>query len=395
MIPRFRYRAATPAGRLVRGVMAADSEIEVAALLRAQGLEPMATTQVAAGETPGRRPSRRDLAIVFRSLATLVAAGVPVDRALASTEAIPRGRGLRVALAEARRHLREGRTLADALDAGGSGVPGVTLGILRAGERGGRLGEALLQAAGQLEREAEFSARIRQALAYPLVLLVAGTASVGVIATTVVPRFAVLLADVHQTLPPATRILITAADFVRRFWPALLIAGAVAIVAFLRWVGEAEGRRMLHRSLLTLPVLGPIRLGLATARVSRALAGLLAAGVPLLAALDAAREAAGDAEVASRLALVRGRVAAGEMLSRALSEERALAPAGLQLFMVGESSGQLAAMADRAGELAAFEAEGGLRVLVGMAEPALVIVFGGLVAFVAAALLQAVYSLRP
>jgi type II secretory pathway component PulF len=224
---------------------------------------------------------------------------------------------------------------------------------------------------------------------------VAGTVSVAVIATTVVPRFAALLADVHQSLPPATRLLIAAAGFLQQFWPLLFVSGAGAAVVLIRWMREPEGRRAVSRLLLGLPVVGPIRLGLATARVSRALAGLLAAGVPLLSALAAAGEAAGDAEVASRLALVRNRVAGGEMLSRALADERALTTAALELFVVGESSGQLAPMAERAGDLAAFEAEGGLRVLVGMAEPALVIVFGGLVAFVAAALLQAVYSLRP
>jgi type II secretory pathway component PulF len=394
VIPRFRFRAAAPSGKLVRGIVAAENAAEVAALLRARGLEPVATT-LAAGVDASQRTNRRELAIVFRSLATLVGSGVPVDRALASTEAIPRGRSVRGGLAEARRLLHEGRTLADALDASRVGVPGVTLGILRAGERGGRVGPALLQAAVQLEREAELNARIHQALAYPMVLLAAGTVSVGVIATTVVPRFAVLLADVHQALPPATRLLITTADLVRRFWLALLVTGLLVVIGFLRWAGEREGKRTLQRWLLALPVLGPIRLGLATARVARALAGLLAAGVPLLGALAAAEEAAGDAEVASRLTRVRNRVAGGETLSRALSEEGALTHAALQLFMVGESSGELAVMADRAGELAAFEAEGGLRVLVGLAEPALVIVFGGLVAFVAAALLQAVYSLRP
>jgi type II secretory pathway component PulF len=142
-------------------------------------------------------------------------------------------------------------------------------------------------------------------------------------------------------------------------------------------------------------VLGPVRHGFATARAGRALGSLLATSVPILTALQAAREAAGDAEVADRLARVAQRVGEGEALTTSLMAEHAVTPTALQVLAVGESSGRLGPMALRAGDLAAAEAEGGLRVLVSLLEPALVVLFGGLVAFSAAALLQAVYSLRP
>jgi type II secretory pathway component PulF len=122
---------------------------------------------------------------------------------------------------------------------------------------------------------------------------------------------------------------------------------------------------------------------------------MLGAGLPLLAALDAAREAAGDEAVAARLARGRERVAGGAPLAASLEREAAVSPSALLLLTVGESSGQLAQMALRAGDLAAQEAERGLKTLVTILEPALIIAFGSLVAFVAAALLQAVYSLRP
>jgi type II secretory pathway component PulF len=117
--------------------------------------------------------------------------------------------------------------------------------------------------------------------------------------------------------------------------------------------------------------------------------------MPLLAALDAAGEAAGDLAVVDRLERARERVSQGAPLSVSLEREAALTPSALQLVQVGESSGRLADMARRAGDLAAQEAERGLKTLVTLVEPALIVAFGGLVAFVAAALLQAVYSIRP
>ena len=228
-----------------------------------------------------------------------------------------------------------------------------------------------------------------------MLLAVAGTASVVVIGTVVVPRFAELLGELGQELPLATRMLLTASELLSRFWLAVLLGAVGAAWCAAVAVRRADVRRRLEDAVLALPLVGPLRLALATARTARALGGMLAAGMPLLPALDAAREAAGDFGVAGRLARARERVAQGAPLAASLERESALAPSALQLVAVGESSGRLAEMSRRAGDLAAQEAERGLKTLVTLLEPAMIVGFGGLVAFVAVALLQAVYSLRP
>jgi type II secretory pathway component PulF len=274
-------------------------------------------------------------------------------------------------------------------------IPGVVLGMLRAGERGSKLAPALEQAATHLEQEAELAGRVQQALAYPLVLLVAGFVSVTVITIVVVPRFATILADLGQAMPSSTRALLLVSDALRHHGLALLAAAAIAIVGLSSWVATPHGRLQMHRLLLRLPIVGALRLGFATARMTRAIGALLGSGVPMTAALSAARESAGDQEIARRLERASERVTRGEPVAVSLRAERALTPVALQLIAVGESSGQLAAMAERAAAIATLEAEGNLRALVSLLEPALVVVFGGMVAFTAVALLQAVYSLRP
>lgn len=391
---RFRFRAAQPDGRVVLGVLSASSEAELDALLVAQGLAPIANEPLTTRSVPAGY-SRRDLAVLFRSLATLVAAGIPLERALSASESLPRKAALRAAVRDTRELLRQGFGLAEALKRSGGPVPGVVLGMLRAGERGSHLSAALEQAANQLERDADLASRVRQALAYPLILLVAGSLSVGVITMVVIPRFAVVLGDAGLALPPATRLLIQVATFLRAYSLQLLVLSVAAVTLFISWYRTPAGQREVHRTLLQLPALGATRHSFASARVARALGALLSSGVPALSALDAAMDAVGDAEVAARLRRARQRVAEGEAIAAALRDERALTSPALQLLMVGDSSGQLGTMALRAGDLAALEGEGRLRVLVGSLEPALVILFGGLVAFTAAALLQAVYSLRP
>jgi general secretion pathway protein F len=246
-----------------------------------------------------------------------------------------------------------------------------------------------------LEQEADLAGRIRQALAYPLVLLVAGVGSLCVITTVVVPRFAVILADLGQALPPATRLLLATAALARAYGLVLLFAVVVGVVFFLHWIATPAGRLAFHRLLLRLPVVGAVRHGFASARVGRALGALLATGVPILTALEAAREASGDFEVAERLVRVGRRVGEGEGLTASLRSEAAITPTALQVLSVGDASGRLGPMALRAGDLAAAEAEGRLHLLVSLLEPGMVVLFGALVAFTAAALLQAVYSLRP
>jgi len=388
-VSAYGYRAARPDGAIVRGTVDAASVGQANLAVTELGLFPIALERVESSEAARRPANRHDLAIVFRSISALVSAGVPLERAVAASEALARG-ALRETLTLARSGLREGDSLAHALGRAGGVIPGVVLGMVRAGERGSQLATALEHVAAHLEQEAELVARVRQALAYPLLLAVTGTASVLVIGTVIVPRFAELLGDLGQDLPVATRLLIDSSALLARFWFVLIPLGLAGVWAGLEALHRPTSRHWIDQTLLSIPGLGSVRLALATSRVARALGGM-----PLLPALDAAREAAGDEAVAERLSQARERVAQGAPLTAALEREAVLAPSALQLVAVGEASGRLGDMVLRAGDLAAQEAERGLKTLVTLVEPALIVLFGGLVAFVAAALLQAVYAIRP
>ena len=389
----YTYRAARADGRIVSGTLQSGQAAEAAAALVDRGLFPLSINVELAREAQGRPAPRRELAIVFRSIASLVDAGVPLDKAFIASEAVASGR-MKTLLADATTALRQGEPLAAALDRGAGLVPSLAIGMIRAGERGGRLGRSLEEVATQLELEADMIARLRQAMAYPMLLALVGSATVLVITTVVVPRFAELLAGAGQQLPPATRFLLATSNMIiRHGW---LLAGAAigAVLLFSGWLRTPSGALRWHRLLLKPPILGDIRRALASARACRALGGMLEAGMPLLHALDALSPAVGDREIGARLANARELVAQGNPLTQALERSRVLSAGALQLVAVGEASGQMAMMATRAGNLAAQHAERGIRTLVNLLEPALIVMFGALVAFVAAALLQAVYGLR-
>jgi len=390
----YSYRAARADGAIVRGTVEAPSGGAASAALIERGLHPIQLEAAEDWELRRRPAGRRELAIAFRSIAALVSAGMPLERAVAASEAVAHG-ALRESLVDARAQLRSGRSLAQALESSRGVVPPLVTGMLRAGERGSQLGRALDQVASHLEQEADLVGRVQQALAYPALLLIAGLGSVVVIGTVVVPKFAAVLDETGGELPAATRLLLAASSLIVNHGVVLLIVLAGALWALIAWIRQPAGGLRWDRFLLHLPVIGTVRHALASARVTRALGGMVHVGMPMLPALEAAREAAGDRVVAERIERVRQRVAEGQALAPALEREQALSSSALQLVAVGEASGRLASMSERAGDLAAQEAERGLRTLVAMLEPSLVVLFGGLVAFVAAALLQAVYSIRP
>lgn len=388
----YRYAAARADGATVRGYLDAASAHDAAALVSARGLYPTAVTEAERPKSVTQRASTRSAGTAFQSLGSLVGVGVPLHRALEVTaRLVPEPLAGGLTRVEAR--VREGGSLAGAMAAEQGLFGETTLGLIAAGERGMGLGPALALAGEDLDRQAETSARIASALAYPAVLAVVGSLSVAFIVLVIVPRFVGLLGDVGSALPASTRLLVAVSHALREHL-AVVIGVAVALVAAAVHV-TTRYRAAWQAWALSVPVVGPLRHGLATARAARAFAALLRVGTPALAALDIARSAAGDAGVAARITRARERVAEGAGLSAALAASEALTPTALQLAGIGEASGALPDLLERAAYLEETLAERRTKALVSLLEPALILAFAAVVAFVAAALLQALYSLRP
>lgn len=389
----FRYRAANRDGGIVRGRLVAAGETEAVRRLVDEGLTPIEVD--AADAVHFRRGvAKQDLAVAFRNVATLTGSGVPVEKAMAVSEGLVSER-LAVALEQARGLIREGTPVSEALGAMPDVFPRAVVGIVQAGERGSTLASACESAAQQLESEAELRSQIRSALAYPALIVIMGLATVAVMSGVVIPRFAVVLDELGAELPTATRLMVSFSNAARESALSMTIALVLGAMGVRVWLRRQSARVLVDRTLLGLPVVGGLRLGFASARTCTALGAMLSNGMPLLAALDVVSSTVGDREIAGRLARARAAVARGLPLTEALTTERALTPVALQLVGVGEASSSLGPMLTRAGQLAATRAQRRLRTLATMIEPVLVIGLGVLVAATAAALLQAVYSVRP
>ena len=362
--------------------------------LTARGLLPVSLVGTEPPDRSTRAMPWADLALGLRLLANLLLAGLPLDRALAAfAESAPEP--WRRVLPGVAERVREGASLGAALSEPGSGVPELIGAVVQAGEAGTGAARAMERAAALAESIAGTRAALRQALTYPAILLVAGLASLGFLVVVVLPRFAALLADLGQSPPATTRLVLFGAELARAgLLPAAFVL-AVGGVLWRSWTGSATGRSRWHRLLLDVPLIGPARRALATARAAGAAGSLLESGVTLPRALQHAAAASGDAAVASAILSARDAIVQGEVASRALARETALTPNAIRLVQTGEETGRLGAMFLEAARLEQAGAERMVRSTVQFVEPGFILVFGGLIALVATALLQALYAARP
>ncbi len=422
----WRYRASDATGREARGEVAADSAEAAVATLQARALwvidlEPVATSwggrgtagvaRAARGATLSRlwaRWSGRDLeelAAITRAIATLLAAGVPLDRALGhgadAEPSGPRGGVWTPVFAALREAVRGGASLADAASASATAtatatttdrLPATFAPAFAAAEATGALPATFDRLAEHLERQQRTLQALRAALVYPALLAVASLSGTLVILLVVVPRFAALLADSGVPLPWATRVLVgLGAVLAHAGW---WLGGALGLGAIATWraLQTPSGRARWHAARLAWPVVGPLERARDAARYLDGLALALANGVPLLAAMRLARRAVQNLALRAALEPAEPAVRDGVALSQALGSW--LPPLSRRLLEAGESAGALAAMAQRAADAADAAVQRRVAQLVAVVEPFLILAFGGIVGFVALALLQAIYGLN-
>jgi type II secretory pathway component PulF len=330
----------------------------------------------------------------MRYLATLSGSGFPLDRALGTAARVAARADVADALKDVRARVRSGAHLADALAQHEDIFPRVAVGMTRAGERGGHLPDALARLADQLEREHALQGRLMSAMLYPVVMLSVGAVSIVILLLVVLPRLVGVLQDAGTTLPRSTALLLGLGSLLARGWPLLVIAAVGGYMALSSYLAKDSGQRAWHALLLRLPIVGALRRGLASARLGRSLATLLRGGLPMLVALDIAADGVVDRVAMEELRRAREEVRAGGRLAAALRRGTAFRFVFLQMVEVGEDGGQLVQMLERGAVAMERDLERGIEQLVRLAEPAMIVLLGGFVGFIAMALLQAIYSVN-
>jgi type IV pilus assembly protein PilC len=394
---RFRYTAVAADGTKVKDEVDALSENVARDQLLIRNLEvrkiKRARKSFFSIELTKQRVKRGEIMNFSRQMAAFVAAGIPLTDGL---HVIARGstnRHWQEVLGETSEAITQGAQFSDALARNADLFPPYYLGIIKAAEMTGRLDLALVQVSNYLERDLDTRSRINQALAYPLVVLGMAGVTVSVLSVWVLPKFATFFSGLGAKLPLSTRILIGFANFTQHYWWVYALTFA-AVGLLLGWMLKTErGRRIRNRATLRLPLVKVIVLYSVVERVTRILGAMSRAGVPLPDAMAAAIRGANNSVFEEGLQGAQVRMLEGEGLAGPIGDTGLFPEAAIQMMRVGENTGTLDIQLENASDYYGRELEYRLKRLTTLFEPAVIVLMGVIVGFVAVALVQAMYGI--
>jgi general secretion pathway protein F len=403
-MPAFRFTAIDAQGQVQHGTMEAPDQAAVIDRLQRQGHVPMRAEpadgrgrwiELFTTELQRRRGlGRQEMTDVTRELATMLAAGQDLDRALRFiVETAPNPRVAAV-MDRVRERVRGGAALAAALAQEPQSFPKLHVGLVRAGEAGGALAETLDRLAGLLERERSLAATVQSALVYPALMMVAAIGTIGILLGYVLPQFVPLFNDSGTELPFLTRLLLSLSDAAQVAGPWLLILVLILALALRQALKNESFRRPVDRVLLRVPIIGTLLRESLAARFTRTLGTLLKNGVPLIGALGIVTETIGNLAAVAAIQRASESAKGGAGLARPLGEARIFPERTIHLLRLGEETAQLAPMALKAAEIHEERTRIAVERLVALLTPAITIGMGLVVAAIVGSLLTALLGLN-
>ncbi|MDH4182522.1 MAG: type II secretion system F family protein, partial [Betaproteobacteria bacterium] len=330
---------------------------------------------------------------ITRELATLLNAGLPLDRALEMLIGLALSPPVAALLQGLRDDVRGGKALSQALDARRETFSRFYVNIVRAGEAGGALGVVLARLAETMERNKELRENVKSALIYPTILIGVAAMSVVVLLIFVVPQFEQTFAQAGKALPLPTAVVVALGGFFRRWWWAVALGIAAAMWLFRGTLKRPAVRRRWDARVLRLPLVGDLVTKVEVARFARTLATLLRNGVTLLAGLAIVKDTMGNGVLASALDGVTARLREGKGFGRPLAETGLYPRLASQLILVGEESGRLEEMLGRVADIYDREVQLAIKRFLAILEPALILTLAVLIGGIVFAILLGVMGM--
>ncbi len=402
-MPLFHYKAATSAGEVLEGDMEAADRGDVVRKLQAQGHVPIRAEPLEGLEARGakrapllgrKRLGRRDVEVFTLELATLLRAGLSVDKTLNIMGEIESPGPQRELVLELQRDVRGGMAFSEALAKRENLFSRFYVNIVRAGELSGSMDQSLSRLSRFLEDARELRKEVGNALLYPVILVVVALLSIAVILGVVVPQISAVFEDSGQALPWFTNVVIGVGGFIQNYgWIiALLLAGGFIIAR--QQAKDPEVRRRWDGFLLKLPLIRTLIAEIEAARFMRTLGTLIENGVNLLEALTISREVVSNAAIAGRLKALSSRVREGQGLSRPLMEANVFPSLASHLVRVGEETGSVDVMLLHLAAIYEREVQNTVKRMVTLLGPILILGLAVFIAFIMFALVVPILSIN-
>jgi type IV pilus assembly protein PilC len=397
----FRYSAKDNTGRLISGVIEADTDASVIDRLRDMGffitnLERTVERGDVLQSLQGMFGiGLKDLAIFSRQFATMVNSGLSLVRTLGILEQQTTNRRLKQIIAQVRVDVEAGRPLSDAMGRHPKAFSSLYVNMVKAGETGGVLDEVLERVATYLEKEQALRAKIKSAMVYPILLTVAALGGLFFMTMVILPQFENLFKELGAggTLPLPTQIAISVSAAIRSFWWLGLIISGAAFYALRRYVRTPSGRERWDRFKLRMPIVGELNRKIVVARFTRTLGTLIASGVPIMQALEVVAKAIDNMVIGNAIDAVRASIREGQTIAIPLQFSGVFPPMVVQMAKVGEETGALEQMLEKVADFYDVEVESTVASLTSMLEPLLIIFMGVIVGAMVIALYLPIFSL--
>ena len=396
-MPQFTWKGKTRQGGVTGGVITSDSKDLAIADLRRRQVEvtsvkeqgkEFAVPKIGSGKVDSKR-----LAIFTRQFSVMIDAGLPLVQCLEILGSQQDSKPFQRIILAVRQDIEAGQSLAEAMRKHPKAFDDLYVNMIAAGEAGGILDTILRRLSTYIEKAVKLKGQVKTALIYPVSVLGVAGIVVAIILWKVIPTFASLFASLGAELPLPTRAVIAASNFLASYFLFIIALFVAAGFAFQRYYATYNGRRVIDRIVLKLPVLGDIMKKIAVARFCSTLATLTASGVPILDGLEITAKTAGNAIIEDCIMVVRKGVEGGRTIAEPLTEQKIFPPMVVQMIGVGEQTGALDAMLNKIAEFYEEEVDNAVNGLMKLMEPIMISLLGTIIGTIVIAMYMPMFDL--
>lgn len=389
-MPVYEYKGFAQDGRQSRGIIEADTAKTARQKLKKMGLmvssiqEKQAASQKAQEAIPfiGGKVSASDVALATRQLASLVKANIPLVDALSALLDQSEQPQLKAVLSQIRQDVNEGASLARALGKHPKVFDNIYINMVEAGEASGTLGLVLLKLADLKESQMRLLSKIRSASTYPVLMMAVSSVMMIVIFTVVIPKITKVFESSKKPLPAMTKLMMTISEIVTDWWYILIIAMIFGVISLLRYIKTEKGLLVWDRFRLNVRIFGPIVRMIAITRFASTLATLLASGVPIVAALNIAKNLVGNIHIANAIAQARENITEGQSIAEPLRRSGEFPPMVIHMISIGEKTGELPDMLRNIAETYEEQVNTKIEGMTSLVEPVMIIGMGVVVGII-------------
>ncbi|TCL67424.1 type IV pilus assembly protein PilC [Hydrogenispora ethanolica] len=398
-MPTYRYQARERSGKVKAGLIDANSEREAGARLRQDGLyitaiQPLLELRGRTQSNPNRKIKLRDLLLFTRQFAVLIRAGVNLVSCLNLLAQQNDNHHFAMIINQIRRDVEGGESLHGALSKHPRAFPAIYIHMVEAGEASGQLDTVLERLTQHLQRDMELRKKVIGSLTYPIIIALVAILSVTVLMVFVLPKLLETFTSAGIPLPLFTKMLMGFCYGVRDYWYIIFGLFFGGLFGFGAYRNTMPGRRATDKILYTMPVIGPVVQKLSIARFTRTLATLLESGIQITTGLEIVERLAGNMVVANAIKAARTSITKGTGFAQPLAELKVFPVLVTQMIGVGEETGELSNMLTEIADFYEREAEYAVTTLTTMIEPAIIVLMGGAVALIVAAVMLPMFEMN-